>query len=231
MAHRRFRLDLLRPGPYRVWLYNSGGRWAEADVDVKPAGITKLVLRRPKATLLIPIAGIAPEGHRDLKILRAERRASLDSKGEWTWEAWQGYRVSQEPEAVKIEGLPPGLVRVSVIAFGFRLAWTETVRLAEGRETSAPLLTLIPGRAIRVRIERPDGGPIPDEVRFFASRDDLWPDLSQRRVLGEPIWILSGLSPGSFEVSASALNDLEGEVSVTVPEDRDIETTIQLKPR
>lgn len=229
---RSFRIEFLRAGRYRVW-YEDQGRRAEADVDVRRSDVARVVLRPPSAALALPIRSESAGPFEDIRIVACERRTGPSARGEWIWETWRGFEVSRSPDGLRIEGLPPGLVRVCVIAWGHRGLWSEPVGLREGTETPGSPLALVPGRSIRLRIERSDGGPIPETIRICVRgvADNLPQVYSERRVSGEPVWNLSGFPGGAYRITATAQGGLVGESAVEVEQDRDAEVSIDLKPR
>lgn len=230
----RFQVDRLPAASYRVSFFPSlTEKLAEADVEVKSGEATQVTLSPPSATLVVPIEGAPADPIGEIRAARVEQRTDPEETGPFAWETWAGRRATLDASRLRIEGLPAATVKVAVLARGYRAIWTEPVELREGTETSGPAIRLVRGSAVRVRIERSDGGPIPEKVEFGVN--PLLPGdravFDEDRVPGEPTWVLSGLSPGDHRIRASAWSDLDGEVTVTIPETGDIETRIRLAPR
>jgi hypothetical protein len=59
-------------------------------------------------------------------------------------ERWGGYRSDAIAGGIRISGLPAGLVRVELVAKGFRAAQSEAVRLFPGTGSDAQPVTLVP---------------------------------------------------------------------------------------
>lgn len=105
--------------------------------------------------------------------------------------------------------------------------------LQDGLETRAPPVELAAGSTIRLRVEAPDGVPLPAQVEF-----DIWRVADRAPILftseeeiEKGVWALAGIPASSFQARADAGSGFQCEpVPVTVGEGAAAEATMRLVP-
>lgn len=155
-------------------------------------------------------------------------------QGGGTEEYWADYRTAVIPGGLQIDGLPRGLVRVELVCAGYREAKSEPVPLTDALQAVAPVVTLVRGRDIRVRVEPPVGLELPEKIRFRVRGTLEGPTIAHhsRRLAGEPVWVLSAFAPGELEVSADTGSAFRtARATVVVPRDRDAEVVLHLEEK
>jgi hypothetical protein len=237
---RRFDFENLWPGKYILWVEESGSRLAEAHVETSRGTTVEVSLEPPRAALLVPIeiTGVPPSSVP--VIVDFAQRWSFAPQGlggERDWESWTGFRMAQEGTHLRVEGLPPGRVRVRLVARGYMPAWSEPVEIRDGAEVRAPAVSLANGSVIRVHVATEEGVAMPERVEFCVrpsgeSNENPGLPFLHERVPGAPVWNLSAFTPGEYEVAVSAPGNFESTgAHATVSPDRDLELTVVLRRR
>ena len=188
----------------------------------------------PRASLVIPITGLPRALEARAAVHDVRVRENYKRNGDWVWRDWKGYKASVASGELRIEGLPGALVQATLLVPGFVAGLNEPVLLQDRLETRAPPIELTSGSMIRLRVEAPEGVPLPAQVGFDVWRvsDHTLILFTSQEELEKGVWVLSGLPAGSFQVRADAGSGFQCEpIPVTVGEAAPAETTLRLVPR
>lgn len=233
VRHRRFQLENLLPGTYRVWLCGRGeARISEADVAVKRGPRTSLVMPVSSGSLVIPLerpSGLPAAGANVVKLVRREayRREGWPVSTEVA-----ASRVTVEDGRVRLEGLVSGSLQAMMTSPGFQAIQSEPVWVAQGQESVAPALMLVPGRSVRVRLELPDGLKLPGKPSFTVidprTGDEVLVTAARQ---GEGLtWEISGLPDGAFTIRVyPGSGFLEAEADAIAGQEDSVEVLIRLE--
>jgi hypothetical protein len=166
---------------------------------------------------------IAPGSSASAIVSSLRMQASVDAEGRFAFASVPPGRYTVAGRAVEPVAPKPGVSYVSVIS-GITSRWAMTEVIVDGGDVSGVTLTLEPGITVsgRVQLEHaPGASPAPDVSRVRVYLDNL---SRARSAFGAgPLsgvvapsgeFVVEGVVPGRYRVSASYANDLANGWSV-----------------
>jgi protocatechuate 3,4-dioxygenase beta subunit len=120
--------------------------------------------------------------------------------GRRRYDSRPAYAHSEEDGRFVLDGVPPGAVRLSAIATGFRPATSAAIELSPGERREGLRIELERGGSVAGQVTGPDGQPLPEAV-VRAAPNLVWGGVEDRTD-GDGNYRLDGVPEGVLQVRA-----------------------------